>query len=1495
MGGSQRVGNEDYTQSTVVIVGAGISGMCMAIDLLRRNHHNFVILEKGSSVGGTWSDNKYPGCACDVWSALYSYSFEQRSTWTREYPGQEEIWNYLTGIASKYGLYPHIRFNSNVDEARWDEETRQWKVKVSVLGAKDAQFQDGYELTANVFISAVGQLNMPAWPEIPGRDEFKGKSMHSARWDWTYDFKGKRVAVIGNGATATQIVPAIAKTASHVSVYQRTPQWIIPRDDYEIQTWQKGLLSVPLFRNCKRSLMMLYREISHGPVVKGNSRMAQMVRNMGINHIKKGLPDKPEMWDALTPTYPPGCRRILSSDDYYPALNKEHVKLETRQIQRICENGIQMADNETAEFDLIVYATGFKTVEFLTPIKIHGANGRDLSEVWDGGATAYYGVTVEDMPNFGLMYGPNTNLGHNSIILMIEAQSRYLAALIDPIVKAKEQGRSITLQPKTDIVHSFNTDIQERLAKSTFADPACNSWYKNAEGRITNNWPGTVVEYQRGLAQVRWTDYSVEGDEKGEFVGRKETRIGHVEEVWPVSKTTLLWGKPNILRNCVSVWHRLRSSPTAFFDLFWDWTRRFFFTLAFFALFTAKSLHLLAHIHSLPAGKFILWGITFFTQDVACTLLIRVFTQKFPWRWLDGLAAVVVIPFSLVMSGMASANISFYVTAGAEINWRQATTFHRDAAAIRTLLTGLTGFLIVEAIMTVVAWFVAPFVHRVVGGILHILAEPFKMIFRPIWNRISQLSARVRHIRLRSDPLPDPEVYEQIAVEDYHDYKSDEEEDYIPQRPPQRITLAKRLIVWLPLFFLGILRSVRPSYPSYIFLSGALPMTPFAGTNRPTLGEQAGNIPDYAWLEGRTSLAKPPTWDWMPEEPLDGFKDWHDNREHYTPSEDPLHLSNLQAPVLDELKDVLASGDVNIKHIIMLKLESTRADVFPLRNGSFMHNKIIDSYDGDEVPEETIRTVANLTRTAEWLTGFDSGFDQYRDGERKSYGGLSARNGVTTGTYTIKSVAGSVCGISPLVADFNREYKYHLYNPCMPHVVGALSQMEDITKEDDYRTWPWESIWMQSVTDSYDHQADLTPRMGFQDIYTRERIEKPDAKHYPLRYKEVNYYGYPDTELREYIRDAFDAAEANNTRLFLTHLTGTTHHPWGMPDDKFDNIMGPSWKGKNNDMNRYLNTIGFADRWIADILDILEEKGVRNETLLVMAGDHGLSLPNDGGITPYSNPHVGSFKVPIVVAHPQLPPVEIKDPVISLQLVPTIIDLLVESSSLGPNGTEAAKDIRGLYEGQSLIRPLYSEANDIANWQFSVMNTGGSWLALRSAAKPQWRIVIPLIDDVEWRFTDIERDPQEKKPITSFSFIDLMDELWHQYADEGKPKERDEDKDIDKRAAGFFAHPPPPPPPHPGHHGPPPPGHHGPPPPGHHGPPPPGHGPPPPPPPPITIRPGRPHADDGPWEPEVVRWARDAAHITEWWIADNHRRYGYKKPEEGKKPEERKKPSKPSK
>ncbi|KAF9892639.1 hypothetical protein FE257_001041 [Aspergillus nanangensis] len=541
---ARRVGNLDFTRSTVVIIGAGISGLCMAIDLIRRTKcSNFVILEKGSQVGGTWNDNKYPGCACDVWSSLYSYSFEQKSDWTREYPGQEEILAYIIKVAEKYGLFKHIRFNSAVQEARWDDTNRRWNVKVGVSGAKDSQYLETYDLETEFLISAVGQLNAPSWPSISGLDDFSGKLMHSARWDWSYDFSGKRVAIIGNGASAVQIIPELAKSASHLSIYQRTPNWVIPRMDLAVHPIQQALLHyVPPVRWCKRAIMMYIREMTHSAFVDSNSLLSKQTHKQATDAMKSQLADKPELWETLTPNYAIGCKRILISDDFYPALNKEHVELNTTPIAKVTETGIETEDGDTREFDLIVVATGFRTVEFMYPIEVYGKNGRSVADVWKDGAMAYRGVTVEDLPNFGMLYGPNTNLGHNSIILMIEAQSRYLSEMVGAVVRSKTRGEALALTPKTDVVRRLNDTLQEQLQNTSFADVNCQSWYKQADGRITNNWPNTVVQYQKDLSYVTWADYEVEGADAEQIRQRKPTYIGRVKEESPVSNTTLVLG-----------------------------------------------------------------------------------------------------------------------------------------------------------------------------------------------------------------------------------------------------------------------------------------------------------------------------------------------------------------------------------------------------------------------------------------------------------------------------------------------------------------------------------------------------------------------------------------------------------------------------------------------------------------------------------------------------------------------------------------------------------------------------------------------------------------------------------------------------------------------------------------------------------------------------------------------------------------------------------------
>lgn len=401
------------------------------------------------------------------------------------------------GVAQKYQLYRYIRFNSAVQEAKWNEATKKWETRVKVEAAKEAEFGQEYTISSDFLVSAVGQLNQPRYPEIDGLDSFKGKMMHSARWDWSYSLKGKKVAIIGNGATAVQIIPEIAKEVGSLTIYQRTPNWVVPRDDAPIPQWKRNVYRyLPYVRQRKRADFMDFREWTYGFVQGGQTATSEMFRQFSDQLMKTQLPNRPDLWEKLQPKYDIGCKRILITDDYFPVFLRDNVKLEQRTIDGITEKGIKAGGDEQ-EYDLIILATGFRTVEFMHPINIIGAKGRSISDIWKEGGEALYGVTVEDLPNFGMLYGPNTNLGHNSIILMIEAQSRYINALMAKVLQARLDGGQLVIKPKSSRVAVFNQQIQNELKTTSFADERCGSWYKRKDnGKITQNWWSTVVNYQ---------------------------------------------------------------------------------------------------------------------------------------------------------------------------------------------------------------------------------------------------------------------------------------------------------------------------------------------------------------------------------------------------------------------------------------------------------------------------------------------------------------------------------------------------------------------------------------------------------------------------------------------------------------------------------------------------------------------------------------------------------------------------------------------------------------------------------------------------------------------------------------------------------------------------------------------------------------------------------------------------------------------------------------
>ncbi|RCG30610.1 NAD(P)/FAD-dependent oxidoreductase [Sphaerisporangium album] len=475
---------------SVAIIGAGFGGLCMAIQLEKAGITDYTIFERADRLGGTWRDNTYPGAACDVPSHLYSYSFEQAYDWTRRYPCQPEILAYLDRCAGKYGLHARLRLGAEVTAAVFDEAVNRWRLTVA----------GGEERLFDVVVSGVGQLNRPRLPDIPGLSTFAGTSFHSARWNHAHDLAGRRVAVVGNGSSAAQIIPRVAAVVAHLDVYQRTPSWVIPKPDGEYGPRERlAFRRLPLLRSANRQRVYRFIEgVVYPALVDGWSRPLMIKR--AEEHLRRQVRD-PGLRAKLTPAYPIGCKRIVLDNDFYPALTRDNVELVTDPIVRVTPEGIETRGGTLRAADTIVFATGFHSTDFLAPIEIVGRGGRDLREVWKDGAEAYLGVAVPAFPNLFLLYGPNTNLGHNSIILMIESQVRYIMGCL-PLLAAR--GPMEVRRPAMD---AWRRALDQALARTVWRED-CDSWYKNAAGRVTNNWPGPASMYRRITRAPRPDSYT---------------------------------------------------------------------------------------------------------------------------------------------------------------------------------------------------------------------------------------------------------------------------------------------------------------------------------------------------------------------------------------------------------------------------------------------------------------------------------------------------------------------------------------------------------------------------------------------------------------------------------------------------------------------------------------------------------------------------------------------------------------------------------------------------------------------------------------------------------------------------------------------------------------------------------------------------------------------------------------------------------------------------
>jgi cation diffusion facilitator CzcD-associated flavoprotein CzcO len=467
------------------IVGAGFCGLGLAIRLKQEGRDDFVVFERAGEVGGTWRDNTYPGCACDIESTLYSYSFAQNPKWTRVYAPQAEIQDYLRRCVERFGIRPHLKFHHTVTGASWDEAAKLWTVTTSAG-----------DYTAEELVLAPGPLSSPKIPDIAGLRGFLGKVFHSAEWDHAHDLKGKRVAVIGTGASAVQFIPQIQPLVKSLLVVQRTPAWVMPRADKPVPGWRKGRATQLLWR----LRTYLLREFT-GYIFR-NPRLSFLSELLARRNLERAI-KSPELRRRLTPQYTIGCKRTLISDDFYPALAQPNVTVAAAALTSATAHAIVLSDGTAHEIDTLIFATGFHVFDLPYAKNVLGRGGHSLTSAWAGSPSAHLGTTVAGFPNLFLLLGPNTGLGHSSILLMAEAQ-------IEHIIKAmryRRKARLAALAPTEAAQAAFVALVERGHRGGIWQAGGCHSWYQDATGRNAAIWPLSVGAFRRRVARFRSGDY----------------------------------------------------------------------------------------------------------------------------------------------------------------------------------------------------------------------------------------------------------------------------------------------------------------------------------------------------------------------------------------------------------------------------------------------------------------------------------------------------------------------------------------------------------------------------------------------------------------------------------------------------------------------------------------------------------------------------------------------------------------------------------------------------------------------------------------------------------------------------------------------------------------------------------------------------------------------------------------------------------------------------
>lgn len=477
----------------ILIVGTGFSGLDMAIKLREAGRHDFIVIEKADDVGGTWRDNDYPGAECDVASHMYSLSYELNKGWSREYSAQPEIFDYLRKVAAKHGLYDAIHFNTEWQGATWDAERQRWQVRTS-----------GETYDARVLVSGIGGLHIPNVPELPGADTFAGPRFHSAQWQHDVDLTGKKVAVIGTGASAIQFIPQIVGQVAQLDVYQRSAPWVVPKMNSTITGRKAAFLKrIPFGTRAYRTAIYLLNEATQLAFTGPFQRISKVAEDRVSAYIRRTIKD-PEVAEKLIPNYRLGCKRVLKTDNYIPVYNRDNVELVTDGIGQISADGITDNTGTFREADVIIYGTGFHVTDAFDWVKVSGQGGRDLSETFrDEGIETYLGIAVRHFPNLFFMLGPNTALGHNSVVFMIEQQSQWITSMLDEM----DQRGSRAVEPTQTAQRSFNDRLQSKVSKGVWSQGGCTSWYLDSQGKNRTIWPGFTWTYWWATRSVKGHDF----------------------------------------------------------------------------------------------------------------------------------------------------------------------------------------------------------------------------------------------------------------------------------------------------------------------------------------------------------------------------------------------------------------------------------------------------------------------------------------------------------------------------------------------------------------------------------------------------------------------------------------------------------------------------------------------------------------------------------------------------------------------------------------------------------------------------------------------------------------------------------------------------------------------------------------------------------------------------------------------------------------------------